>query len=101
MRAFTLHYAHEVRSEADYFADIPPLELPEEVVDVTQLILNTKREHFDPTYLGNDVRNRALLQSMLDLPLHLQLDVAARYLGGLPKTIATAAVPSFLGTCAG
>jgi DNA end-binding protein Ku len=56
LRAFTLHYAHEVRSEADYFADIPPLELPEEVVDVTQLILNTKREHFDPTYLEDRYR---------------------------------------------
>ncbi|MBN9347868.1 MAG: Ku protein [Devosia sp.] len=56
LRAFTLHYAHEVRSEADYFADIRPLELPEEVVDVTQLILNTKREHFDPTYLEDRYR---------------------------------------------
>lgn len=56
LRAFTLHYAHEVRAEADYFADIRPLELPDEVVDVTQLILNTKREHFDPTYLEDRYR---------------------------------------------
>jgi DNA end-binding protein Ku len=45
-----------VRSETDYFGDIRPLELPEEVVDVTQLILNTKREHFDPTYLEDRYR---------------------------------------------
>jgi DNA end-binding protein Ku len=56
LRAFTLHYAHEVRSEADYFGDIRRLELPDEVVDVTQLILNTKREHFDATYLEDRYR---------------------------------------------
>ena len=56
LRAFTLHYAHEVRSETNYFGDIRPLKLPEEVVDVTQLILNTKREHFDPTYLEDRYR---------------------------------------------
>ncbi|HEU4634128.1 MAG TPA: TonB-dependent receptor [Flavisolibacter sp.] len=58
--------------------------------------LSAKQGHtFNPDYLGNDVRHRAVLQSMLDLPLHLQLDIAARYLSGLPKTIATAAVPSY------
>jgi outer membrane receptor protein involved in Fe transport len=31
----------------------------------------------------------------LDLPFHLQLDIAARYLDNLPKTIATVAVPSY------
>jgi DNA end-binding protein Ku len=56
LRAFTLHYAHEVRSEADYFGDIRPLDLPSEVIDVTELILNTKREHFDPTYLEDRYR---------------------------------------------
>jgi DNA end-binding protein Ku len=56
LRAFTLHYAHEVRSETDYFGDIRPLDLPSEVIDVTELILNTKREHFDPTYLEDRYR---------------------------------------------
>ena len=56
LRAFTLHYSHEVRPEMDYFADIRPLELPREVIDVTELILNTKREHFDPTHLEDRYR---------------------------------------------
>jgi iron complex outermembrane receptor protein len=50
---------------------------------------------FNPDYLGNDVRHRAVLQSILDLPYHLQLDVAARYLTSLSKTLATAAVPGY------
>jgi iron complex outermembrane receptor protein len=50
---------------------------------------------FNPDYLGNDASNQAMLHSILDLPLHLQLDVVARYLDNLHKTIATAAVPSY------
>lgn len=56
LRAFTLHYAHEMRPEADYYADIRPLELPREVLDLTELIINSKREHFDPTYLEDRYR---------------------------------------------
>lgn len=58
--------------------------------------LHAKPGHnFDPTYLGNDVRNRALLQSMLDLPLNLELDLVGRYYDGLGKTFGTAAVPGY------
>jgi iron complex outermembrane recepter protein len=58
--------------------------------------LRAKAGHsFTPDYLGNDVKHRAVLQSILDLPFHLQLDIAARYLDNLPKTIATVAVPSY------
>jgi DNA end-binding protein Ku len=56
LRAFTLHYAHEIRPEADYYADIRRLELPHEILDLTELILNSKREHFDPTYLEDRYR---------------------------------------------
>ena len=51
--------------------------------------------NFNPDYLGNDVRNQVLLQSILNLPLHFQFDVAARYLDGLAKTFATADVPAY------
>ncbi|HEU4633923.1 MAG TPA: outer membrane beta-barrel protein, partial [Flavisolibacter sp.] len=51
--------------------------------------------NFDPRYLGNDARNQAMLQSVLDLPSNFQFDVVARYLDALPKTLATAAVPSY------
>ena len=36
-----------------------------------------------------------LLQSVLDLPGHLQLDVVARYMDPLAKTFATEKVPSY------
>ncbi|GAA4745656.1 TonB-dependent receptor plug domain-containing protein [Flavisolibacter ginsenosidimutans] len=51
--------------------------------------------NFNPEYLGNDVRNQALLQSILNLPKHFQFDVTARYLDGLAKTFATADVPAY------
>lgn len=58
--------------------------------------LHAKAGHnFDPGYLGNDVRNQAMLQSILDLPAHIQFDLAVRYLDPLSKTFATAAVPSY------
>jgi iron complex outermembrane receptor protein len=59
--------------------------------------INAKKGHnFNPDYLGNDVRNRVMLQSILDLPFHLKLDIAGRYLDGLPKTIATTVdVPAY------
>ncbi|HEY0039682.1 MAG TPA: TonB-dependent receptor plug domain-containing protein, partial [Flavisolibacter sp.] len=50
---------------------------------------------FDPSYLGNDVRNQVMLQSILDLPRHFQFDVVARYLDGLAKSFATADVPAY------
>lgn len=58
--------------------------------------IHAKAGHtFDPRYLGNDVRNQALLQSIVDLPAHVQFDVVARYLDPLAKTFATIAVPSY------
>ena len=56
LRGFTLHYAHEVRSETDYFADIPALKLPGDLLDVTEMILNSKREHFDTGFLEDRYR---------------------------------------------
>ena len=55
-----------------------------------------KGHDFNPDYLGNDVRNQGMIQSILDLPLHLQADVVARYLDPLAATFATADVPSYL-----
>ena len=58
--------------------------------------LKAKPGHnFDPSYLANDVKNQALLQSMAELPFHLHLDVIARYLDDLPATVATAMVPAY------
>ena len=58
--------------------------------------IRPKPQHaYDPSYLVNDAKSHAMLQSILDLPLHLQLDIVARYLDPLQKTFATAAVPSY------
>ena len=56
LRGITLRYAHEVRSETEYFSDIPPMELPDEMVRITEHILETKQEDFDPAYLEDRYR---------------------------------------------
>jgi DNA end-binding protein Ku len=63
LRGTTLHYAHQVRSENEYFADIPKLVLPDEMVEVAKHILQTKKAEFDPAFLED--RYRTVLASML------------------------------------
>lgn len=55
-----------------------------------------KGRNFNPAYLGNDARNQGMLQSILDLPGNLQLDVVAWYRDPLAKSLATEKVPSYL-----
>ena len=52
-----------MRSEAEYFAGIPEFDLPEEMLQVAQHILEMKRADFDPAYLED--RYRTALVSML------------------------------------
>jgi non-homologous end joining protein Ku len=63
LRGITLRYAHEVRSEADYFDEIPKLELPEDLLDLAKHILKTKTGDFDPAWLED--RYRTALVDML------------------------------------
>ena len=63
LRGITLRYAHEVRSEAEYFADIPKLELPEELLRLAEHIIKTKTGDFDAAWLED--RYRTALVSML------------------------------------
>jgi iron complex outermembrane receptor protein len=59
--------------------------------------LRSKPGHvFDPAYLGNDVKNQVLLQSILDLSSHWHIDMVGRYLDYLPKTLATASVKGYV-----
>ncbi|GAB4091555.1 TonB-dependent receptor plug domain-containing protein [Flaviaesturariibacter terrae] len=51
--------------------------------------------HFNPDYLGNDAKHHAVLQSLVELPAHFQLDLTLRYMDELPKTLATAYVPTY------
>jgi DNA end-binding protein Ku len=49
LRGVTLRFAHEVRSEADYFSDIPEMKLPTEMMKLAQHIIKRKSEIFDPS----------------------------------------------------
>src|SRR5438093_8395569 len=59
----TLHYAHEVRSEADYFSDIQEITLPTDMLQIAERIVEMKSANFDPALLED--RYRTVLVSML------------------------------------
>jgi non-homologous end joining protein Ku len=63
IRGITLRYSHEIRDEASYFAEIPKLKLPEEMLRVAQHIVETKMSDFDPAFLED--RYRTVLISKL------------------------------------
>ena len=63
IRGITLRYSHEVRDEASYFAEIPELKLPEEMLRVAEHIVETKLSDFDPAFLED--RYRTVLISKL------------------------------------
>jgi DNA end-binding protein Ku len=35
LRGITLRYTHEMRGEAEYFADIPPMQVPKDMLQLT------------------------------------------------------------------
>jgi hypothetical protein len=39
---------YEVRNEAEYFADIPEVKIPKEMLDLAEHILESKATDFDP-----------------------------------------------------
>lgn len=41
---------------------------------------------FDPTYAGTDPTHQFLVQSMMNLPANITLDLVGRYVGGLPAS---------------
>jgi len=49
LMATTLRYAYEVRDQAAYFEEIPPIELPAEMTKLAEHILDSKAGSFDPT----------------------------------------------------
>jgi DNA end-binding protein Ku len=63
LRGITLRYTHEIRSEAEYFGDIPEMSLPKEMLRIAEHIVEVKLEDFDPAYLED--RYRTVLVSML------------------------------------
>jgi DNA end-binding protein Ku len=63
IRGITLRYSHEIRDEASYFAEIPNLKLPEEMLRVAEHIVETKMSDFNPAFLED--RYRTVLISKL------------------------------------
>jgi len=73
LRGVTLRFAHEVRSETDYFSDIPEMKLPTEMMKLAQHIIKTKSEDFDPSMLEDHYRNalvRILRKKQTKRPAH-------------------------------
>jgi non-homologous end joining protein Ku len=63
IRGITLRYSDEIRDEAEYFAVIPQLRLPDEMFRVAEHIIATKTTNFDRAFLEN--RYRTVLISKL------------------------------------
>ena len=74
LRGITLRYANEVRDAAEYFADIPKLTLPDEMLTITSHILDTKTEDFDPVYLEDRYRT-VLVEKLREKQAHPQKPV--------------------------
>ena len=47
--ATTLRYRNEVRDEKQYFDDIPAVKISADMLDLAVHILNSKKQHFDPS----------------------------------------------------
>jgi DNA end-binding protein Ku len=65
MRGTTLRYPYEVRGEAEYFEDIPPVTPPKEMVDIARHIVTTMKADFDPAAL-NDREREAVIDMLKD-----------------------------------
>jgi len=63
IRGITLRYSHEIRDQAGYFAAIPKLKLPQELLRVAEHIVETKTTDFDSAFLED--RYRTVLISKL------------------------------------
>jgi non-homologous end joining protein Ku len=73
LRGVTLRFAHEVRSEADYFSDIPEMKLPADMMKLAQHIIKTKSAEFDPSMLEDHYRAalvRILRKKQAKRPAH-------------------------------
>jgi Ku protein len=57
LSGMTLRYSHELRNAAEYFDEIPKLELPAEMLRIAEHILQTKTADFDPAYLEDRYRS--------------------------------------------
>ena len=64
LRGVTLRYPYEIRSEAEYFADIPNMKLPPDMLKLAGHIVKTMEADFDPAMFQD--RERAAVVDMLN-----------------------------------
>ena len=48
LQATTLRYPYEVRQDAEYFADVEDIKLPDEMLSIAEVIIDKKLGHFQP-----------------------------------------------------
>ena len=51
--ATSLRYPYEVRQDAEYFADIADVKLPDEMMGIAEVIIERKSGHFEPARFGD------------------------------------------------
>ena len=51
--ATSLRYPYEVRQDAEYFADITDVKLPDEMMGIAEVIIERKSGHFEPAKFGD------------------------------------------------
>jgi non-homologous end joining protein Ku len=61
IRGITLRHIEDMRSAAEYFIDIPELQLPPEMLELAEHIVGTKARDFNPAFLTDHYR-AALVQ---------------------------------------
>jgi DNA end-binding protein Ku len=60
MRGFTLRYTHEVRDPEPYLASIPQVDLPDDMVEMAELLMEGKSGKFDTRLLEDRYRTTVL-----------------------------------------
>ena len=63
IRGITLRHIEDIRSPAEYFVDIPELQLPPEMLELAEHIVRSKARDFNPEFLTD--RYRAALVELL------------------------------------
>jgi DNA end-binding protein Ku len=56
IRGITLRHIEDMRSPAEYFIDIPELQLPPEMLELAEHIVGTKARDFNPAFLTDHYR---------------------------------------------
>ena len=63
IRGITLRHIEDMRSPAEYFIDIPELQLPPEMLKLAEHIVGSKARDFDPAFLTDHYR-AALIETL-------------------------------------